>query len=80
METPDFTVKINGKDYAVKQYSALPALYDVSSTEAYHRIGKTDAGLWVYVESASIAENMPLQEIGEAIEEYLQMDNDWIAY
>ncbi|MEO8885881.1 MAG: hypothetical protein ABI367_07435 [Mucilaginibacter sp.] len=74
METPDFTIKINGTAYTVKQYSDLPPLFDVSAKEAYHRIGKTDAGLWVYVESALITENMPLQEIGEAIEQHLETD------
>ena len=76
METPDFTVKVNGVGYAVKQYSAIPPLFDVSAKEAYHRIGKTDAGLWVYVESAVIIENMPLQEIGEAIEQHLGTDQN----
>ena len=74
MDPITFNVKINGKEYQVKQYSELPPLYDVSGKEAYHRIGKTDAGLWVYIESALITENMPLQEIGEAIEQHLDTD------
>ncbi len=74
MEALTFNVKIDGKSYEVKQYSDLPPLYDVSGKEAYHRIGKTDAGLWVYIESALITENMPLQQIGEAIEQHLGTD------
>ena len=76
METTPFTVKVDGIKYTVKPCGGLPPLYDVSATEAYHRIGKTDAGLWVYVESAVLIQNMPLQQIGEAIEEYLRLHID----
>jgi hypothetical protein len=76
METTPFTIKVDGIKYTVKTIPGFPPLYDVSATEAYHRIGKTDAGLWVYVESAVLIENMPLQLIGEAIEEYLRLHID----
>ena len=76
MENLPFTVEVDGIKYTVKTVPGLPPLYDVSATEAYHRIGKTDAGLWVYVESAVLTQNMPLQQIGEAIEEYLRLHID----
>ncbi len=76
MENTPFTVKVDGVKYTVKAIPGFPPLYDVSATEAFHRIGKTDAGLWVYIESAVLTQNMPVQQIGEAIEEYLRLSID----
>jgi hypothetical protein len=71
MESSPFTITVNDVNYTVKQYSALPELYDVTCGKAYHQIGKTDAGLWVYVEQPASGQPMPLQDIGRAIDEYL---------
>jgi hypothetical protein len=76
MESASFTIAVNDLNYTVKIYSAMPKLYDVSCGAAYHQIGKTDAGLWVYVENPSLAGHMPLQEIGHAIDEYLGQEID----
>ena len=70
MENNSFTVTVNDTDYLVKPLSAIPRLYEVFSGATYHQIGKTDAGLWVYVEIPTFVQNMPLQEIGEAIDEH----------
>jgi len=71
-----FTVTVKNADYEVKVSSVMPPLYDVSCGKAYHRIGKTDAGLWVYVETPASVQHMPLQEIGEAIDEHSRSNNE----
>lgn len=76
MQNQPFTIKVNDVDYTVKVHSAIPRLYDVESGNAYHRIGKTDAGLWVYVEEATANHHMPLQQIGEAIDDYMEFNID----
>jgi hypothetical protein len=68
METAPFTITVNDVDYSVKVHADMPKLYDVYCGTAYHQIGKTDAGLWVYVENPALINHMPLQEIGEAID------------
>jgi hypothetical protein len=70
MENNSFTVTVNHTDYLVKPLSAMPRLYEIFCGAAYHQIGKTDAGLWVYVETPAFVQNMPLQEIGEAIDDH----------
>jgi hypothetical protein len=70
MKDNSFVVTINDTDYIIKLRSAVPRLYDVLCGAAYHQIGKTDAGLWVYVETPASIQHMPLQEIGEAIDEH----------
>jgi hypothetical protein len=76
MESDSFIITANEVAYSVKLHSAVPKLYDVSCGSAYHRIGKTDAGLWVYVENPSLTNHMPLQDIGAAIDEYAGNVND----
>ena len=76
MQNQLFTIKVNDVDYTVKLYSAVPRLYDVAGGNTYHRIGKTDAGLWVYVEDAEGNQHMPLQQIGEAIDDYVDFNID----
>jgi hypothetical protein len=68
MENNSFIITVDNADYLVKPGSAMPRLYEVFCGAAYHQIGKTDAGLWVYVETPAFVQNMPLQEIGEAID------------
>jgi hypothetical protein len=72
MENNQFAIEIDDVTYNVKLHSDLPRLYDILCGTAYHRIGKTDAGAWVYVEDPILINHMPLQQIGEAIEEYLE--------
>jgi hypothetical protein len=69
MKNNSFIVTVNNTDYKVKLGSVMPQLYDIFCGTAYHKIGKTDAGLWVYVETPASVQHMPLQEIGEAIDE-----------
>ncbi|TSJ38579.1 hypothetical protein FO440_18870 [Mucilaginibacter corticis] len=76
MENNFFVVTVNNTDYKVKMSSVIPPLYDVFCGEAYHQIGKTDAGLWVYVETPSCVQHMPLQEIGEAIDIHFSLDSE----
>lgn len=76
MQSHPFTIKVNDVDYTVKLHSAIPRLYDVAGGNTYHRIGKTDAGLWVYVEDGSGNQHMPLQQIGEAIDDYVDFNID----
>ena len=76
MPNQPFNIKVNEVDYTVKLYSAVPRLYDVAGGNAYHRIGKTDAGLWVFVEDAVANQHMPLQQIGEAIDDYVDFNID----
>ncbi|MCC8423881.1 hypothetical protein [Mucilaginibacter sp. UR6-11] len=76
MENNSFVVTINNTDYTIKLRSVMPRLYDVLCGAAYHQIGKTDAGLWVYVENPTSVQHMPLQEIGEAIDEHSGSDNE----
>ncbi|MDB5155538.1 MAG: hypothetical protein JWR50_245 [Mucilaginibacter sp.] len=76
MENNIFTVTIKNADYKVKMGSVMPPLYDVSCGTDYHRIGKTDAGLWVYVEHPTLINHMPLQEIGEAIDEHSRSNSE----
>ena len=77
MQNQPFIIKVNDVDYTVKVHSAIPRLYDVFGAGTYHRIGKTDAGLWVYVEHAEGNQHMPLQQIGEAIDDYVDFNIDW---
>ncbi len=70
MEHQSFTITVNNTEYSVKLHCLNPKLYDVTHKTAYHRIGKTDAGAWVYVETPAAEQHMPLQEIGNAIDEY----------
>ena len=76
MQNQPFTIKVNDVDYTVKLHSAVPRLYDVAGGNTYHRIGKTDAGLWVYVEDGNGNQHMPLQQIGEAIDDYVDFSID----
>lgn len=76
MKNDLFTVTIKNADYKVKVSSVMPPLYDVSCGNAYHRIGKTDAGLWVYVETPAFVQHMPLQEIGEAIDDHSRSNSE----
>jgi hypothetical protein len=74
MESNVFAITVNDTEYTIKSRPGIAKLYDVSCGTAYHQIGKTDAGLWVYVEHPALANHMPLQEIGSAIDEYLGLD------
>jgi hypothetical protein len=74
MENNTFTITVNDTNYTVKARPGIAKLYDVSCGTAYHLIGKTDAGLWVYVENPTLTGHMPLQEIGNAIDEYSGQD------
>ena len=76
MQNQPFTIKVNDVNYSVKLHSAVPRLYDVAGGNTYHRIGKTDAGLWVYVEETTTNQHMPLQQIGEAIDDYVDFNID----
>jgi hypothetical protein len=76
MQSQPFTIKVNDVIYTIKVHSAVPRLYDVAGGNTYHRIGKTDAGLWVYIEDSVINQHMPLQQIGEAIDEYMNFNID----
>ncbi|GAB2976001.1 hypothetical protein GCM10027049_08400 [Mucilaginibacter puniceus] len=76
MQSQPFTIKVNDVDYTVKLHSSVPKLYDVAGGNSYHRIGKTDAGLWVYVEDSPGNQHMPLQQIGEAIDDYVTFNID----
>lgn len=76
MKNNSFIVTVDNTDYLVKPVSAMPRLYEVFCGAAYHQIGKTDAGLWVYVEIPAFVQNMPLQEIGEAIDEHFGSTSD----
>ncbi len=76
MQDQSFTIHVNDIAYTVKLHSAVPRLYDVSGNNTYHRIGKTDAGLWVYVEDSPGNQHMPLQQIGEAIDDYVDFNID----
>ncbi|HTH81939.1 MAG TPA: hypothetical protein VL490_03320 [Mucilaginibacter sp.] len=71
MENTSFTIAVNHTEYTVKPLPGIPQLFDISCGKAYHQIGKTDAGLWVYVENPTSVQHMPLQQIGEGIEAYL---------
>jgi hypothetical protein len=71
MENTSFTIAVNNIDYTVNPRPGIPQLFDITCGKAYHQIGKTDAGLWVYVENPGCVEHMPLQQIGEGIEAYL---------
>ncbi len=76
MQNQPFTIKVNDVDYTIKLHSPVLRLYDVAGVNTYHRIGKTDAGLWVYVEDAHGDQHMPLQQIGEAIDDYVDFNID----
>ena len=76
MESNPFTITVNGSNYTIKQYAAMPPLYEVTCGTAYHQVGKTDAGLWVYVEEPGSDQHMPLQEIGQAIDEYFSQETE----
>jgi hypothetical protein len=76
MKNNSFIVTVNNTDYKVKLGSVMPQLYDVFCGAAYHKIGKTDAGLWVYVETPASVQHMPLQEIGEAIDEHSRSNSE----
>ena len=66
-----FTVTIDEVNYQVSLHSAFPKLFDVFNQYINYTIGKTDAGNWVYIKHEPVSAMIPIEQIGEAIDEHL---------
>ncbi|WPU96531.1 hypothetical protein SNE25_13485 [Mucilaginibacter sabulilitoris] len=66
-----FTVTIDEVNYQVSLHSAFPKLFDVFNQHINYIIGKTDAGNWVYIKHEPVSAFIPIEQIGEAIDEHI---------
>ncbi|MDN3582739.1 hypothetical protein [Mucilaginibacter flavus] len=71
MET--FELKVEQKNYKVVKAAEGNATYNVFNHSSFHTIVKINPGYWEVIEHRFGNHLIPVQQIGQSIEEYLDL-------